>query len=120
MNDSLLAVSIIGGAAVLLSYAFLYYDSDAEKAWGGIEEGLYRSLWVASTGLTTACYLFLWACYVFFIEEQSLILLYSWLVFLISASSSVCCFFSASNFASNSCFLLLAWVRSCLLDCLAS
>ena len=54
MNDSLLAISIIGGTAVLLSYAFLYYDSDAEKAWGGIDEGLYRSIWVASTGLTTA------------------------------------------------------------------
>ena len=86
MNDSLLAVSIIGGTAVLLSYAFLFYDPDADKAWGGIETGVYRSLWMASTGLTTACYLFLWTSFVFFIEEQSIILLYSWLVFLISAS----------------------------------
>ena len=86
MNDSLFAVSLIGGVAVLLSYAFLYFDADSDKAWGGIETGLYRSIWVASTGLTTASYIFLWACFVFIVEEQSLILLYSWLVFLITAS----------------------------------
>jgi len=86
MNDSLFAVSLIGGFAVLLSYAFLYYDPDSDKAWGGIEEGLYRSIWIASTGLTTASYVFLWACFVFIIEEQSLVLLYSWLVFLITAA----------------------------------
>ena len=35
MNDSLFAVSLIGGIAVLLSYAYLFYDDDSDKAWGG-------------------------------------------------------------------------------------
>ena len=75
MNDSLFAVSLIGGIAVLLSYAYLFYDDDSDKAWGGIEEGLQRTLWGVSTGLTTVSYIFIWTCFVFIVEEESILLL---------------------------------------------
>ena len=86
MNDSLFAVTLIGGIAVLLSYVYLFYDDDSDKAWGGIEDGLQRTLWAVSTGLTTVSYIFIWACFVFIVEEESTLLLYSFIVFLTSAS----------------------------------
>lgn len=85
MNEPLLLSSIVGGIFVILSYVYLYFDDDAEKAWGGIE-GQWRMVWFLSTLLTTICYIFLWVSFVFFIEEQSMLLLTSWLIFLLSAS----------------------------------
>ena len=83
MNTELLLVSL-GGLFVLFSYLFLYFDNDSDKAWGGIE-GQTRMLWVASTALTTVSYLFLWVSFVWLIEERSMLLLVSWMVFLTSA-----------------------------------
>jgi hypothetical protein len=88
MNEELLISSIVGGLFVLLSYAYLYYDSNADNAWGGIE-GQWRLVWFASTALTTVSYIFLWACFCFIVEEKSMLLLASWLVFLVSASQWV-------------------------------
>lgn len=86
MNEPLFIISLIGGLSVLLSYLYLYYDDDADKAWGGIEEGRWRMAWIASALLTVVSYVFLWVCFVFVIEEQSLLLLSAWTVFLWSAS----------------------------------
>ena len=86
MNEELFIVSLVGGAAVLLSYLFLYYDDDSAKAWGGIEEGNWRMAWFASAALTVISYIFLWVCFVFIIEEKSTILFTGWLIFLTSAS----------------------------------
>ena len=85
MNDALLITSTIGGIFVLLSYLYLYYDENSDRAWGGIE-GRWRTAWLVSTIVTTISYIFLWVCFVFLIEEQSMLLLASWIVFLISAS----------------------------------
>ena len=86
MNEELFIVSLIGGISVILSYIYLYYDNDSEKAWGGLEEGNWRMAWIVSTGLTTISYIFLWVCFVFIIEEKSTILFTGWLLFLSSAS----------------------------------
>ena len=85
MNEPLLLTSTIGGIFVLLSYLYLYYDENADLAWGGIE-GQWRMVWFVSTIITTISYIFLWVCFVFLIEEQSMLLLTSWIVFLMSAS----------------------------------
>lgn len=85
MNEPLLLTSTIGGIFVLLSYLYLYYDENSDQAWGGIE-GQWRMVWFVSTIITTTSYIFLWVCFVFLIEEQSMLLLTSWIVFLMSAS----------------------------------
>ena len=85
MNEELFISSIIGGIFVLLSYVYLYYDQNADNAWGGIE-GQWRLVWFASTVLTTISYIFLWVCFCFIVEEKSTLLLACWLVFLVSAS----------------------------------
>ena len=85
MNEELFISSLIGGVFVLLSYAYLYYDSNAENAWGGIE-GQWRLVWFASTAVTTISYIFLWVCFCFIVEEKSMLLLSCWQIFLISAS----------------------------------
>lgn len=87
MNEPLLIISTIGGLSVLLSYLYLYYEeNDLDKAWGGIEEGVLRTAWIGSALLTVVSYIFLWVCFIFIIEEQSMLLLSAWTVFLWSAS----------------------------------
>ena len=85
MNEELFISSLIGGIFVLFSYAYLYFDSNAENAWGGIE-GQWRLVWFASTAVTTISYIFLWVCFCFIVEEKSMLLLSCWQIFLISAS----------------------------------